>query len=76
MEEDGSGAFLMDRFGYTRSVDRCTRMLYERNKEAADAESRYVFALPEHRQASVFSRIPARLHTAESRADLPHGSFP
>ncbi len=31
--------FLMDRFGYARSVDES---VYERNKEAADAESKYV----------------------------------
>ena len=31
--------FLMDRFGYARTVDPA---VYERNKEAADAESKYV----------------------------------
>ena len=32
--------FLMDRFGYARTIDMPT---YERNKEAADAENRYAF---------------------------------
>ena len=32
--------FLMDRFGYAKTIDLPT---YERNKEAADAENKYVF---------------------------------
>ena len=32
--------FLMDRFGYAKTVDVST---YERNKEAADAENKYIF---------------------------------
>ena len=31
--------FLMDRFGYAKVIDKNT---YERNKEAADSENRYV----------------------------------
>ena len=34
--------FLMDRFGYAKTIDMIT---YERNKEAADSENRYVFSL-------------------------------
>ena len=32
--------FLMDRFGYAKTVDLS---VYERNKEAADAENRFAF---------------------------------
>ncbi len=37
--EEAPVVFLMDRFGYARLIDES---VYERNKEAADAESRYV----------------------------------
>lgn len=38
--EEMEVVFLMDRFGYVRTIDVPT---YERNKEAADSENRYVF---------------------------------
>ena len=38
--EEMDVVFLMDRFGYARCVDMAT---YERNKEAADAEHKFVF---------------------------------
>ena len=38
--EEMDVVFLMDRFGYAKTVDVST---YERNKEAADAENKYVF---------------------------------
>ena len=37
--EEQEVVFLMDRFGYARTVDAAT---YERNKEAADSENKYV----------------------------------
>ena len=37
--EEQEVVFLMDRFGYARCVDTAT---YERNREAADSENRYV----------------------------------
>ena len=38
--EEMDVVFLMDRFGYAKTVDVST---YERNKEAADAENKYIF---------------------------------
>ena len=38
--EEMDVVFLMDRFGYAKTIDLST---YERNKEAADAENKYVF---------------------------------
>ncbi len=37
--EEMDVVFLMDRFGYAKTVDMST---YERNKEAADAENKYL----------------------------------
>ena len=37
--EEAEVVVLIDRFGYTRSVDLS---VYERNKESADAENRFV----------------------------------
>ena len=39
--EETEVVFLMDRFGYVRTVDKGT---YERNKETADSENKYVFS--------------------------------
>lgn len=40
--EEMEVTFLMDRFGYMRTIDKSA---YERNKEAANAENKYVFNL-------------------------------
>lgn len=40
--EEMEVVFLMDRFGYARTVDTS---VYERNKEAADAENKYVLSV-------------------------------
>lgn len=40
-EEAKEVCFLMDRFGYVKSIDKAA---YERNKEAAHQENRYVFS--------------------------------
>ena len=37
--EEQEAIFLMDRFGYAKTVDVS---VYERNKEAADSENKYV----------------------------------
>ena len=37
--EEQEVVFLMDRFGYARTVDPS---VYERNKEAADSENKYI----------------------------------
>ena len=39
--EEMEVVFLMDRFGYARTIDKST---YERNKDAADNENKYVFS--------------------------------
>ncbi|MBQ3890690.1 MAG: DNA topoisomerase, partial [Lachnospiraceae bacterium] len=44
--------FLMDRFGYAKSVDM---VVYERNKEAADAEHKFVFPLKSDGKICIFS---------------------
>ena len=62
--------FLMDRFGYCRAVDQST---YERNKEAADSESRYVISCKNTDRICIFTDS-GKLHTAKV-LDLPFGKF-
>ena len=62
--------FLMDRFGYCRTVDQST---YERNKEAADSESRYVISCKNTDRICIFTDS-GKLHTAKV-LDLPFGKF-
>ena len=61
---------LMDRFGYCRTMDVAT---YERNKEAADTESRYVISCRNTDRICIFTDI-GRMHTAKVM-DLPYGKF-
>lgn len=62
--------FLMDRFGYAKTVDIST---YERNKEAADAENRYVFTCKNTGRICLFTNT-GLLHTIKVM-DLPFGKF-
>ena len=62
--------FLMDRFGYARTIDLQT---YERNKEAADAENKYVFTCKNTGKICLFTNI-GQLHTIKVM-DLPFGKF-
>lgn len=62
--------FLMDRFGYCRTVDVAA---YERNKEAADAENRYVFPCKNTGRICLFTS-GGQLHTIKA-ADVPFGKF-
>ncbi len=62
--------FLMDRFGYARTIDIPT---YERNKEAADAENKYVFQCKNTGRICVFTNT-GQLHTIKVM-DLPFGKF-
>ncbi|MDE7224564.1 MAG: DNA topoisomerase, partial [Acetatifactor sp.] len=62
--------FLMDRFGYAKTVDMST---YERNKEAADAENKYVFKCKNTGKVCLFTDI-GQLHTIKVM-DLPFGKF-
>ena len=62
--------FLMDRFGYARTIDMS---VYERNKEAADSENRYVFPCMNTGKICVFTDT-GKLHTIKV-LDLPFGKF-
>lgn len=62
--------FLMDRFGYVRSIDPAA---YERNKEAADLENRYVFSCKNTGRICLFTNT-GQLHTLKM-ADIPYGKF-
>ncbi len=61
---------LMDRFGYVKSVDVPT---YERNKEAADAENKFVIPCMNTDKLCIFTD-KGQLHTVKA-LDLPHGKF-
>ncbi len=62
--------FLMDRFGYAKTIDMPT---YERNKEAADSENKSVFPCINTGRICVFTDT-GRLHTIKV-LDLPFGRF-
>ena len=62
--------FLMDRFGYAKTIDTAT---YERNKEAADSENKYVFTCKNTGKICVFTNI-GQLHTIKV-SDIPYGKF-
>lgn len=62
--------FLMDRFGYAKTIDTAT---YERNKEAADAENRFTFVCRNTGKICLFTNT-GQLHTVKAM-DLPFGKF-
>ncbi|MCM1162041.1 MAG: DNA topoisomerase 4 subunit A [Roseburia sp.] len=62
--------FLMDRFGYAKTIDVPT---YERNKEAAHTENKYVFSCKNTGRICIFTNL-GQLHTFKV-ADLPFGKF-
>ena len=62
--------FLMDRFGYAKTVDVST---YERNKEAADAENKYIFTCKNTGRLCLFTTT-GQMHTIKV-LDLPYGKF-
>lgn len=68
--EEMDVVFLMDRFGYCRTVDSAT---YERNKEAADAENRFVFTCKNTGRVCLFT-AGGQLHTLKVM-DVPFGKF-
>lgn len=61
---------LIDRFGYTRCIDSSA---YERNKEAADAENRFVFRCRNTGRICLFTN-QGQLYTVKVM-DLPFGKF-
>ena len=68
--EEMEVVFLMDRFGYARTVDTS---VYERNKEAADAENKYVLSVMNTDKISILTDS-GRQHLIKV-LDLPYGKF-
>lgn len=68
--EEMDVVFLMDRFGYARTIDAAT---YERNQEAADAENHFVFSCKNTGRICIFTNT-GQLHTIKVM-DLPFGKF-
>lgn len=68
--EEMEVVFLMDRFGYARCIDMAT---YERNKEAADTENKYVFTCKNTGKVCLFTNT-GQLHTVKVM-DIPFGKF-
>lgn len=68
--EDMDIMFLMDRFGYCKTIDMTA---YERNKEAADAEFKYVVKCRSMGRICVFTNT-GQLHTVKV-SDVPFGKF-
>ncbi len=62
--------FLMDRFGYSRTIDAAA---YERNKDAVEAENHYVIRCKNTGKICLFTNT-GQLHTIKA-ADLPFGKF-
>ena len=68
--EEMEVVFLMDRFGYAKTIDMAT---YERNKEAADAENKYIVTCKNTGRVCLFTNT-GNLHTIKVM-DLPFGKF-
>ena len=68
--EEAPVVVLMDRFGYAKTVDVAT---YERNKEAADTENKYILHCMNTDKLCLFTDT-GQLHTAKV-LDLPNGKF-
>ena len=68
--EEMEVVFLMDRFGYARTIDKAA---YERNKETADSENKYIFSCMNTDKICVFTDS-GRMHTIKV-LDLPFGKF-
>ncbi|MDD3414296.1 MAG: DNA topoisomerase 4 subunit A [Lachnospiraceae bacterium] len=62
--------FLMDRFGYAKTIDIAA---YERNKEAADSENKYVFTCRNTGRICIFTNR-GQVHSIKVM-DLPFGKF-
>ena len=68
--EEQDVVFLMDRFGYAKTVDVS---VYERNREAADSENRYVVHCLNTGRLCLFTDT-GKMHQVKV-LDLPHGKF-
>ncbi len=62
--------FLMDRFGYAKTVDVS---VYERNREAADSENKYVISCMNTDRLCIFTDA-GRMHCVKL-LDVPYGKF-
>ena len=68
--EEQEVVFLMDRFGYAKTVDIS---VYERNKEAADSENKYVVHCMNTGRLCIFTDT-GKMHQVKV-PDVPHGRF-
>ena len=68
--EEQEVVFLMDRFGYARTVDLS---VYERNKEAADSENKYIVSCMNTGKLCLFTNT-GKMHQIKVQ-DLPYGKF-
>lgn len=68
--EEQDVLFLMDRFGYARTIDVST---YERNKEAADSENRIIISCKNTGKICLFTNT-GKMHQIKV-LDLPFGKF-
>ncbi len=68
--EEQEIVFLMDRFGYAKTIDTA---VYERNKEAADSENKYIISCKNTGKLCVFTDT-GKMHQIKV-LDLPYGKF-
>ena len=68
--EEQEVVFLMDRFGYAKTVDVST---YERNKEAADNENKYILHCMNTSKICIFTK-DGKMHQVKVM-DIPYGKF-
>lgn len=68
--EEQEVVFLMDRFGYAKTIDVAA---YERNKEAADSENKYIVHCMNTGKICIFTDS-GRMHQVKM-LDLPYGKF-
>ena len=68
--EETDVVFLMDRFGYAKTVDKS---VYERNKETADSENKYILKVKNTGKICIFTST-GDLHIIKV-LDLPYGKF-
>ena len=68
--EEQEVMFLMDKFGYARTIDMAT---YERNKDAANAENKYIVATVNTGRLCIFTNT-GKMHQVKI-LDVPFGKF-
>ena len=68
--EEQEVVFLMDRFGYAKTVDTT---VYERNKEAADKENKYIVHCMNTGKLCMFT-ADGKMHQVKVQ-DVPYGKF-